>query len=86
MREEFGTTRPQALAALDETIRSSGLWEMIPGFKDAQKQLLLVLGELFPDETERDSAICRSYGVSNAAAVLDGWMPIASQVFSRNGL
>lgn len=82
VRERFGGSHAAMLAALDEVMRTNGLWGMISGFKEPRKQLLLVLGELFPDEKERDTLICQSVGVPDARPVLEEWLQIADQAFA----
>ncbi|MEQ2008558.1 MAG: hypothetical protein ABMA26_17400 [Limisphaerales bacterium] len=82
IRERFGVSRARVLAALDDVMRTNGLWGMISGFKEPRKQLMLVLGELFPDEEERDALICQSLGVPDAGPVLEEWFQIAEQAFA----
>lgn len=81
VRERFGVSHARALAALDDVMRTNGLWGMISGLKDPRKQLLLALGELFPDEQERDALICQSLGVPDARPVLEEWLQIADLAF-----
>ncbi len=82
VRERFGLSHARALTALDDAMRTNGLWGMISGFKEPRKQLLLALGELFPDEKERDALICQSLGVPDAGPVLKEWLQIADQAFA----
>jgi hypothetical protein len=81
VRERFGASHAHVLAALDDVMRTHGLWGMITGFKEPRKQLLLALGELFPDEKERDALICQSLGVPDARPVLEEWLRAADQAF-----
>lgn len=84
IRERFGAAHAPMLAALDENITSHGIWGMTAFIKEPRKQLLLVLSELFPDQQERDSLICRSFNVSNAKPVLEEWLEIADRACSPN--
>ncbi|MEN9575817.1 MAG: hypothetical protein RL514_3672 [Verrucomicrobiota bacterium] len=79
VRERFGATHAPALAALDEDVRSNGIWGLIGKLNDPRQQLQHALTELFPDERERDALICQSLGVADAQPVLAEWLRIAEQ-------
>jgi hypothetical protein len=79
LRQRFGQSHPFELAALDEVIRSHGLWGMMALMKEPRKQLLLALSELFPDPQVRDDLICRSFNVTDAGPVLEDWLQIAER-------
>lgn len=74
--------RASVVTALEETMRTNGLWGMISGFKEPRQQLLLVLAELFPDEPQRDALIRQSLGVPDARPVLEEWLRIADRAFA----
>lgn len=79
VRERFGISHAPALAALEEDVRSNGIWGLIGRLKDPRQQLRLALTELFPDEQERDALICQSLGVAEAKPVLEEWLRIAER-------
>lgn len=79
VRERFGASHAPALLALEEDVRSGGIWGLVGKLKDPRQQLQLALTELFPDERERDALICQSLGVADARPVLEEWLRIAEQ-------
>ncbi len=79
VREHFGRSQAPALAALEEDVRSAGIWGLVSKVKDPRQQLQLALTELFPDERERDALIRQSLGVADAKPVLEEWLRIAEQ-------
>ncbi|NBV21402.1 MAG: hypothetical protein EBS05_05700 [Proteobacteria bacterium] len=79
VRERFGASHAPALAALEEDVRSSGIWGLIGKLVSPRQQLQLALGELFPDESQRDALICQSLAVSDAKPVLEAWLQTAEQ-------
>lgn len=79
LRERFGSSHALELAALDEVVRSHSLWGMMRLIREPRKQLLLALGELFPDQAFRDDLICRSLQVPDVGPVLEEWQEIAER-------
>lgn len=73
MDAESSKTRQAAVAALQEGVRSAGLWSMIRSIPDPAKQFQLALSELFPDTEERDALLRQTGGNGDAAKVITEW-------------
>lgn len=70
---EFVAKRPDAVAAVRESLRTSNIWASARTFTKLETQVQCALADVFPNAAEREAVLCRSYGVASVSDLPPPW-------------
>ncbi len=73
LEDRFAQKRTGAVAAIQERVRTRGLWSTLRAFPNPRAQIQCALADLFPDPAEREAIIGKSYGVAGASQLPEKW-------------